>query len=322
MRINRLLVLFLSLILAAMSILSGCGGNREPQEGAFYLYYKDVSSMSLHPVEGFFDDDLGFEERVAAVFGKLRESGSHGSYRSAIPENIQILSATLLENNLVFDFNNSYHSMVSSEEVLMRAAVVKTFTQMKEVSTVEFHVEGQPLILSRGTIPGAMRSADFKDVFGSGLNAYTETRVVLYYCNETGDKLRRTVRELYYSNQISVEQFAVQQLIAGPNSAQEGLPVLPANLKVNFVTVRDGICHVDFGSDFLTQAMPLPAELIVFSIVDTLTEMSEVTGVRISVDSRSEVFFMDTVDLSQLLYRNLEFIETSQVQQSSESAAP
>ena len=193
----------------------------------------------------------------------------------------------------------------------MRAAVVKTFTQIPQVSTVEFRIEGQPLVLSAGMIPGPMKSADFKDIFGSGLNAYTEARIVLYFANESGDRLHRSVRDLYYSNQISLEQCAIQQLITGPLSESEGLAVLPNTLKVNSVAVRDGVCYVDFGADFLSQAVQIDPEIIIFSIVDTLTEIPEVTSVRISVDSNAEVSFKDTVDLSQLLYRNLDFIENS-----------
>ena len=320
---KRIFSLILSVLLMALCMSSaGCGKKEEPKTGAFYIYYKDVSSMNLHPVEGFFDEDYRFEDRISAIFGKLRESNNRSSYLSPVPEHIQILSASLSENNLIFDFAASYSSMLQNEEVLMRAAVVKTFTQIPEVSTVEFRVEGQPLVLPMGTIPGAMKSSDFKDVFGTGLNAYTEARVVLYFANETGEKLKRTVREVYYSNQYSVEQCVLQQLIAGPASETEGFPVLPAACKINSVTVRDGVCHIDFGADFISQKMTLPAEIIIFSIVDSLTEISEVTSVRITVDSNSEIFFMDTVDLSQLLYRNLDFIETGINTLPSETAAP
>lgn len=322
MNMKRFTAFFLALLmLFGILSASGCKQKEEPRSGAFYLYYKDVSAMNLHPVEGFLDNSLGFEDRVAAVFGKLREPDNR-SYMSAVPEKIQILSATLTENNLIFDFGASYSSMSLQEETLMRAAVVKTFAQIPEVSTVEFRVEGQPLVLSTGTIPGPMKSADFKDVFGSGLNAYTEARIVLYYASESGDRLRRTARELYYSNQISLEQCAIQQLISGPSSESEGLAVLPNMLKVNSVAVRDGVCYVDFGADFLSQAVQIDPEIIIFSIVDTLTEIPEVTSVRISVDSNAEVFFKDTVDLSQLLYRNLDYIETSVNQPVSETAAP
>ena len=317
---------FYSLLIAVLMVfcvlsVTGCRKNEEPKTGVFYLYYKDVSAMNLYPVEGYLDEDLRFEDRVAAVFQKLCEPDKR-SYMSPIPEKVQILSATLSENRLIFDFSSSYNTVSAQEEILMRAAVVKTFTQIPEVSTVEFRVEGQPLVLSSGTIPGAMKSSDFKDIFGSGLNAYTETRVVLYFANESGDRLRRTARELYYSNQISVEQCAIQQLITGPQTEAEGLPVLPNTLKINSVTVRDGVCYVDFGADFLSQAVPVNAEIIIFSIVDTLTEIPEVTSVRISVDSNADVSFKDTVDLSQLLYRNLDFIETSTNMPVTESTAP
>ena len=313
-----------SLFLALTLFTAGCAKKEEPQAGVFYLYYKDVSAMNLHPVEAYFDQAPRFEERVASVFGKLRESDNRSSYVSAIPERIEILSAVLSDTCLIFDFGASYNNMLDAEEVLMRAAVVRTFTQMPEVSTVEFRVEGQPLVLQKGlgALVGPMKASDFMDIFGSGLNAYTESRFTLYFANESGDKLKPTIRELYHQNQISVEQFALQQLIAGPVSESEGYPVLPASLKINSLTVRDGVCHVDLSTDILTQGLPLPAETVIFSIVDTLTEISEVTSVRISIDSRPDVNFMDTVDLSQLLYRDLDYIETAPVSAPSESVSP
>ena len=309
---------FSAILLAVVMALSlcfftGCKKDEEPKAGSFYLYYKETSAMNLHPVEGFFDQELSFEDRVSSVFSKLRTSERRASYVPAIPESIQILSATLADTSLIFDFNASYSSMSTPEELLMRAAVVKTFTQMPEVSTVEFRVEGQPLVLSNGTLAGTMKSSDFKDIFGSGLNAYTETRITLFFADETGTKLKQTVRELYYSNQISLEQCAIQQLIAGPSSETEGYAVLPSSLKMNSITVRDGVCHVDFSTDILTQSPPLPADVIIFSVVNTLTGIPGVTSVRISINTRSDVVFMDTVDLSQLLYRNLDIIENSAI---------
>ena len=325
MSIKRFSAVLLSVLLIAASFgAMGCAKKEEPQSGIFYLYYKDVSALNLHPVEAYFDQAYPFEERVASIFGKLRESDRRATYVSAIPERVEILSAVLDGTCLVFDFSASYHQMLFFEEVMMRAAVVRTFTQMPEVSTVEFRVEGQPLVLQRGagTLVGPMKASDFMDVFGSGLNAYTEGRFTLYFATESGDKLHPVVREQYHSNQISLEQFALQQLISGPMSEAEGFPVLPPSLKINSLTVREGVCHVDLSTDILTQSLSLPAETIIFSIVDTLTEITGTTSVRISIDSRSDVFFMDTVDLSRLLYRNLDYIENAAVSAPSETAVP
>ena len=51
--------------------------------------------------------------------------------------------------------------------------------------------------------------------------------------------------------------------------------------------------------------------MTVYSIVNSLCELSNVNKVQISVKSSTNIIFRDTIDLSQPLERSLDIIETS-----------
>ena len=67
------------------------------------------------------------------------------------------------------------------------------------------------------------------------------------------------------------------------------------------ISVKDKICYVNFDSSFLTDALSIDGNLIVYSIVNSLTELPDVQRVQIS-----NIVFRD-ISLSSPLERNLNY---------------
>ena len=59
------------------------------------------------------------------------------------------------------------------------------------------------------------------------------------------------------------------------------------------------------------EILPVSPAVTVYSIVNSLCELSNVNKVQISVKSSTNIIFGDTIDLSQPLERSLDIIETS-----------
>ena len=59
------------------------------------------------------------------------------------------------------------------------------------------------------------------------------------------------------------------------------------------------------------EILPVSPAVTVYSIVNSLCELSNVNKVQISVKSSTNIIFRDTIDLSQPLERSLDIIETS-----------
>ena len=68
---------------------------------------------------------------------------------------------------------------------------------------------------------------------------------------------------------------------------------------------------MDFDSVLTDEILPVSPAVTVYSIVNSLCELSNVNKVQISVKSSTNIIFRDAIDLSQPLERSLDIIETS-----------
>ena len=79
----------------------------------------------------------------------------------AIPKKVIVNSYNLLDGILTLDFSEEYLEISKDEEVLIRAAVVLTLTQIESVDYVAFTVNDSALTRRDGTIIGNMQATDF-----------------------------------------------------------------------------------------------------------------------------------------------------------------
>lgn len=124
-------------------------------------------------------------------------------------------------------------------------------------------------------------------------------RVTLYFAGSDGS-LAPEERDI--PQQEGIARATVNELIAGPQTA--GLnPTLPASAIVEGMTVRDGVCTVDFSSE-LTEHLSADGQarlLAVASLVNTLTQFDTVERVRVLVDGEPVAGSVAGVDLAAAL---------------------
>lgn len=126
------------------------------------------------------------------------------------------------------------------------------------------------------------------------------------------DEMRKTIVSLYFKNietnaltpesvTIDVKELTenpykklMDLLLSGPSNEKLECP-LPENTKVNNAYLKGDTAYVDFSSEFVDNA-PSGAEeesLIVYSVVNTLTELNEVNQVRILINGDENKSFND-----------------------------
>ena len=149
--------------------------------------------------------------------------------------------------------------------------------------------------------------AQFIDNAGDEINSYDSIDLTLYYADSDGERLIKTVRNVEYNTNISVEKLVVEQLIAGTDI--EGLrgTINPQTEIIN-VTVKDGICYVNLSADFIIPADGIRQELTLYSIVDSLAELSGVSKVQFSIDGNSDIVLGDNMSLAAQYERNLDVV--------------
>lgn len=227
-------------------------------------------------------------------------------YKAPFSMGFDVLSMELSGGKLVIDVSAAYLELSATTEVLVRAAIVRTFTQLPFVRYVGITVEGNPLFDNVGDVVGLMSADLFIDNDGNEINTYELTRVKLYFANMEGDKLIGAYREKYYSTNIPLERFVLDELIAGPSGAVEGLyPSINPEVKVISVMTKDGICYVNLDANFLNVVNNVSTETSIYSIVNSLAELSNVNKVQILVNGEVPASVSNSV-----YERNLDCVTT------------
>ena len=145
------------------------------------------------------------------------------------------------------------------------------------------------------------------------MNTYEGVKLKLYFANETGDGLVEVIKPVEYNSNISMEKLVVEYLVKGPDT-EDAFPVINPATKILGVTVKDGICYVNVDENFMTQIYNVTADVVIYSIVNSLVELSNVNKVQIAVNGKTDIVFRETFNLVNLYERNLELIKTGENQ--------
>lgn len=227
-------------------------------------------------------------------------------YKVPFAMGFEILSMSLNESKLMLNVDGAYMNMPATTEVLVRAAIVRTLTQLPNVRYVAITVEGQELFDKAGEVVGLMSADTFINNDGNEINTYEPTRIKLYFANESGDKLIGAYREKYYSTNVPLERFVVEELIAGPSGKVAGLyPSINPEVKVISVMTKDGICYVNLDASFLTVVNNVSTEISIYSLVNSLVELSTINKVQILINGEVPESFGNAA-----FERNLDYITT------------
>ncbi len=301
----------MALIGLALALVPACG-SQEKKEGdvykIFYVNHDNTGVLFYEYETQSRDTDTVLEELI----GQMETLPERLEYRPPLAGNFQLLSYHLVDGQLSLDFDEEYRNQEMKTEILVRAAIVRTLTQVRDVQYVTFTIGMQPLADASGNVVGVMNRDMFIDNAGNEINTYEKARLRLYFANETGDGLTEVTRNKVYSSNISMERLIVEEIIAGPKENDTGLgndkayPVVNPETKVVSVNIRDGICYVNLDSGFGNQIYNVTPEVTVYSLVNSLVELSNVNKVQISINGETNINYRETLSLSLLFERNLD----------------
>lgn len=314
MRIKKWIWLICAAVLAA-GALNACGRTEEMEENRIfqvnYISNDEVKVVTQeYMVQADAADPQGQVEELLSVLGTVPE---RLEYKPPLTQGFTVLGYELREGNLILDMDEEYRKLSVPQEVLTRAALVRTLVQIEGVQYVGITVSGQPLMDSIGSPIGMMNADTFVDNEGSQINSMEQVRIRLYFTNEEGNGLIAVNRTLVYNTNLSLERLVAEQLVLGPTSMTKNVyPTLNPGTKVLSVTINDGICYVNLDETFLTQLNNASAEVVIYSVVNSLIELPSVNKVQISVNGKTDVLYRETISLSTVFERNLDLVTNSE----------
>lgn len=316
--------IIISLVLMYLVSFSGCQESKDDiqsevalESGEYTIYYLNDDRTKMYSY--VYKSDTDSDKKLIEELIKELEKGDYEGGVSPVIDKEMIINSTRLDSKglLNVDFSMGYKSLSGIDELMFRAAVVKTLCQLETVNCIEFTVNGQPLMLKDGNviiadniddlpeakIVGIMNDYDFVNNIGSVENIIQKDIIELYYANADGTKLESSYVSIEYDATMSLEELVVRQLIEGP--VTEGCyPSLNGYIKINKISVKDRICYVDLSEEFFVLPDKVSKEVAVYSIVNSLVELNEVSKVQLSIDGNLFTEYSE----DGVLERNLDII--------------
>ena len=306
---NRVLTVLILAVLV-MSVMA-CGSKPVVSGTVYQVYYVNKEETRIFSVE-YGSETKDTESLLGELLEQLGTTGQRMEYVAPLAGDFALLDHTLDNGQLTLNFDEQYKKMDIIREVLVRAAIVRTLTQIPGVDYVAFTVQGEMLTDEAGVAVGTMAADSFIDNAGNEINAYEKVNLRLYFANETGDGLiEENRRNVVYSSNISLEKLVVEQLLKGP-MAQGAYPTINPMTKILSVNIKDGVCYVNLNEEFVNQPYNVSTDVTIYSITNSLVELPNVNKVQISVNGETDILYRENVSLNNVFERNLDLITTAE----------
>lgn len=302
----NVLVLLTAILLAGCKDGQGAPKSAESTEAGVYEIYYLNPSMTRLVAQEYRTESTDTAVLIQELMERFMNVPADVDNQAALTDKVVYQGYKQQDMVLYLYFDNNYTSMQSYREILCRAALTRTMTQIPGIDYINIYSGDQPLLDMNGAPVGMLSPADFVDGI-SDVNAFERTELTLYFTDVTGEKLYAEKREVVHSINTSVERVILEELISGPE--QPGLmPTLDPGTKILNVAVNENVCYINFDSTFLSNPLEVKEYIPIYSIVNSLSEQALVNRVQITVNGAQDVSFRDSVSLNTMFERNLDYI--------------
>ena len=297
---------FLIMITAAL-LLCSCRNKQTGDAGNILVYDlgADMSHIEANTYSIKTDEDVG--KCVGELLQRIIDGPEGNRVLSVIPEEITSVTYTVGPQTVFVNFNSAYNELPKMRKILCEASIVRTLCQLDDVYAVSFETDGSPICDSDNIPIGLLTPDSFVENDGAMINSYERAQLRLFFASEDGKSLVEKVETVTYNSNISTDRLIVDNIVRGPQSTDAFASVNPET-RVNSVTTQDGVCYVNLSADFLNKTTNVSDEVMIYSIVNSLTELANINKVQILIDGDMNVR-LGELDLSSLYERNLEMID-------------
>lgn len=288
------------LILVATFLFCGCA--EEEADVGRRIYYLNIDGTKIEPVH-FENSSEDVLEQVNEILMLLQSEPQDAGLRQIIPDYIEVNNCSFNGYMVSVDFGEGYNNLGSIEEVLMRAAIVQSILQIDGVTGVNFSVNMKPIVDASGAFVGIMKKESFVENPGKQINSSTQTNLTLYFASADGTYLVKESRNVHYSSNISLDKLIVEQLMEGPKKSGL-LGTIPSGTGIITISTVDGICYVNLDSTFQNQNNEITEQVVLYSIVNSLTELPDISKVQLSINGSTSGKCRYDYDLSAFYEMN------------------
>ncbi len=312
-KINKSLLIYICVLVLVVVSFGGYRYFRYIDEVAFIdIYYLNTAKMGIEPITKSYSSNLDNDQILDVVFKIFSDSqqASKSTLVTSKPESVTILDYELDSQGLMtVSFSPEYKEMTNIEEINFKAAFVWTFTDLDFVKKIKFEIDGYPYTTANSQV---IESFDRTNVIVEptiALDKAVQREVTLYYLKEDDDGkwyLTAEQRTATAQEGTAIEEVVINELLKG--SAEGNKDIIPSNVRVRQIKRENAICFIDLDEAFLKGNLTeREQELRVYSLVNSLTELSYIDKVQILINAKKTKGFED-IDISKPLKRNEYYI--------------
>lgn len=304
-KMGMILYLMLTILL-----LTACGSSVSEMTSTNHIYFFDSVKNTLvsEALPEEFRTLKDNQEKVKYIVARLKENKSIQVIAMQAGPKMPIENTELKERVVAIHFSEEYNTLTPQEKIGMRSSLVYSLADLDFIDGVEFYVGDTPLKTATGNIVGTIYPSNInKDVVDPN-PATTPYTLSVYFANKEG-KLVKEEHSIRVSNSNSIEKPLLEELIKGPNS-DELTRTVPSDMKVKDASTVNGVCQIDLSFDPKSKFFDSNErkELMIYSIVNSLTSIPQIKKVVIFVDGKNDVEFTPDIDFTDTFERSDDYI--------------
>ena len=310
--VGRRHMVFPVLVIACLMMILTDGCSKTEEKGTpVDISYLNKNETKLVTETHYFESE-DTKERIVEVLTLLCSVPDNKELKATLTTGINIITYSYDGGQVIVSLGEKYRELPKTTEVLTRAALVRSLTNIPGVRYVMITVNGESLTDLSGNAIGIMTADMFVDNAGTQVETVeSKVNLRLYFANESGDGLITVNRELTHNADVSnvpMEKLVVEQLISGPAN-DKSYPTISPGTKLINSTVKDGVCYLTFDSTLITAVNNVTTDVTIYSIVNSLVELSNINKVQIAIEGNKDGKFRDKYELSTVFERNLSLVE-------------
>lgn len=304
-----------ALLLAVMMILGvGCvrteseDENKEIQK-TVSLYFGNSDGTDLVE-ERLSVKDIAPEKIPEYVMEQLLDGPKKQENKRIIRAGTSLLGVSVEKGGATVNLSREFYNEESIMDVLASASIVKSLCSVRGIGNVEILIEGAELSFADdGSAVGGIKDNDL--VFDADALMQDESNITLYFSDAEASCLVREIRRVKVPKGESMEKVVVSELIKGPQK-EKTYKTIPQETKIRSVETKDGVCFVNLSSEFISKhSGGTAAELLtVYSIVNSLTELSNVEKVQFLIEGEKKDVFIHMV-FNEPIARDVSMVQKS-----------
>lgn len=302
----------LILVICVVSAIFIYTKNVKMAEGtdSFNMYYINNGTNTLEiekrVINSVSDQKLMFNTVVEEYFAGSKNT----NLGLSLPKEFKVKGKRYSETTAYIDLAGSFDDMPSHLRILSMGSLVYTLTDLGFIDNVCVTVEGIPMMDSNNEKIAVFN----RDVVMNNPTINPEKTnwqvVYLYFANKNGSKLVCQQRGMEVKQSLSLEYQIVEQLIKGPDNSNGSdlQQTVPSDTKIKDIKTEEGICYVNLSRDFIKKKGSISEPIIIYSIVNSLTEFDGVNKVQFLIEGEKINEYNGDLDFSKPFERNINLI--------------